>query len=84
MTPTYHVVPHSHWDREWYKSFEQFRAMLVEMIDDLLEIFRRDPQFRCFTLDGQTVVLEDYLAVRPDRKEEIRALVAEGKIVTGP
>jgi len=84
MTPTYHIVSHSHWDREWYRSFEQFRAMLVTMIDDLLELLRRDGEFRCFTLDGQTVVLEDYLAVRPGKGEEIRRLVAEGRIVTGP
>ncbi len=25
MIPTYHIVSHSHWDREWYKTFEQFR-----------------------------------------------------------
>jgi len=84
MTPTYHIVSHSHWDREWYRSFEQFRAMLVAMVDDLLDLLRNDPDFRCFTLDGQTVVLEDYLAVRPDRKDEIRRLVQEGRIVTGP
>jgi alpha-mannosidase len=84
MKPTYHIVSHSHWDREWYKSFEQFRAMLVEMIDDLLDLLRRDGEFRHFTLDGQTVVLEDYLAVRPGKRGEIRRLVGEGRIVTGP
>jgi alpha-mannosidase len=84
MKPTYHIVSHSHWDREWYRSFEQFRAMLVEMIDDLLDILRRDPGFRHFTLDGQTVVLEDYLEVRPENRDEIRRLVGEGRIVTGP
>jgi alpha-mannosidase len=84
MKPTYHVVSHSHWDREWYRSFEQFRAMLVNMIDDLLDLLRRDEEFRYFTLDGQTVVLEDYLAVRPGKREEIRRLVTEGRVVTGP
>jgi alpha-mannosidase len=84
MKPTYHIVSHSHWDREWYKSFEQFRAMLVDMIDDLLDLLRRDGEFRHFTLDGQTVVLEDYLAVRPGKREKIRRLVGEGRIVTGP
>ena len=84
MKPTYHIVAHSHWDREWYKSFEQFRAMLVEMVDDLLELLRRDEEFRSFTLDGQTVVIEDYLAVRPGKREEIQKLVGEGRIITGP
>ena len=84
MKPTYHIVAHSHWDREWYKSFEQFRAMLVEMVDDLLELLRRDDGFRSFTLDGQTVVIEDYLAVRPGKREEIAKFVGEGRIVTGP
>ncbi len=84
MKPTYHVVSHSHWDREWYRSFEQFRAMLVDMVDDLLELLARDGDFVSFTLDGQTVVLEDYLEVRPERREEIRRLVTDGRLVTGP
>jgi alpha-mannosidase len=84
MTPTYHIVSHSHWDREWYKSFEQFRAMLVTMVDDLLDLLRDDPSFRCFTLDGQTSVLDDYLTVRPERREDIRSYVRAGRIVTGP
>jgi alpha-mannosidase len=84
MKPTYHIVSHSHWDREWYKSFEQFRAMLVNMVDDLLDLMERDREFRCFTLDGQTVILEDYLAIRPERREDLRRMVAQGRIVTGP
>ena len=69
MKPTYHIVSHSHWDREWYKSFEQFRSMLVNMVDDLLDILERDPNFVCFTLDGQTLILEDYLTVKPEREQ---------------
>ncbi len=84
MTPVYHIVSHSHWDREWYKSFEQFRSMLVMMIDDLLELLRSDQEFRSFTLDGQTVILEDYLEVRPEKREELGRLIGEGRIVTGP
>ena len=59
------VVPHTHWDREWYRTHEQFRARLVGLLDGLLELLERDPGFRCFSLDGQTIVLDDYLAVRP-------------------
>ncbi len=84
MTPTYHIVSHSHWDREWYKSFEQFRSMLVNMVDDLIDLIERDPGFVCFTLDGQMVILEDYLAVRPEREDLLRRLVQEGRLVIGP
>jgi alpha-mannosidase len=84
MPPTYHLVSHTHWDREWYLSFEQFRAMLVHMVDDLLDLLARDPEYKCFTLDGQTIVLEDYLAIKPERAEEIRRLVAQGRLLIGP
>jgi mannosylglycerate hydrolase len=84
MSPTYHVVSHSHWDREWYKTFEQFRSMLVRMVDDLLELLRGEPRFRHFTLDGQTIILDDYLAVRPDREKELKELVAAGRLLVGP
>ncbi|MDZ7288590.1 MAG: glycosyl hydrolase-related protein [candidate division KSB1 bacterium] len=84
MTPTYHIVSHTHWDREWYLSFEQFRAMLVRMVDDLLDLLACDPEYKCFTLDGQTIVLEDYLTIKPERADEIRRLVAEGRLLIGP
>lgn len=84
MTPTYHIVSHSHWDREWYRTFEQFRAMLVNMVDDLVDLLERDPSYRCFTLDGQTVILDDYLAVRPEREAKLRELVQQGRLVIGP
>ncbi|HLP16778.1 MAG TPA: glycoside hydrolase family 38 C-terminal domain-containing protein [Bacteroidota bacterium] len=84
MRPTYHIVSHSHWDREWYRSFEYFRAMLVRMVDDLLDILGNDPEYRCFTLDGQTSVVEDYLAVRPEREPEVARYVKEGRLYVGP
>ncbi len=68
MTPTYHIVSHSHWDREWSKTFEQFRSMLVGMVDDLLTVPERDPAFRRFTLDGQTLRPGRLFAVRPEKR----------------
>ena len=78
------VVSHTHWDREWYLPFQRFRAMLVETVDRLLEIMASVPGYRYFTLDGQTIVLEDYLEVRPEREAELRALIQEGRILIGP
>jgi len=78
------VVPHTHWDREWYLSFEQFRLRLGAVVDGVLETLERDPAFTSFTLDGQGIVLEDYLDVRPENEGRLRALLAAGRLEVGP
>jgi alpha-mannosidase len=79
-----HVVSHTHWDREWYLTFQQFRTRLVDLMDNLLDILDRDPEFRYFNLDGQTIVLEDYLEIRPERRAVIEKHVRDGRILIGP
>jgi len=76
------IVPHTHWDREWYEPFEGFLQRLVEMMDTLVELL--DDGFPHFHLDGQTALIDDYLAVRPEREGDIRRLAAEGRISVGP
>ncbi|MBL7063318.1 MAG: hypothetical protein ISS49_03790 [Anaerolineae bacterium] len=78
------VVSHTHWDREWYLSFQQFRVRLVEMMDALLTLLEREPRFTSFTLDGQMVLLEDYLEVRPEKRAQIRERVRQGRLLVGP
>ncbi len=79
-----HILSHSHWDREWYLPFEQHRMRLVQLFDHLIDLFSNDPSFRSFHLDGQTILLEDYLQVRPERREIVRQLIQEKKLVVGP
>ncbi|MBI3287521.1 MAG: hypothetical protein HYZ68_05675 [Chloroflexi bacterium] len=79
-----YLVAHTHWDREWYEPFAVFRDRLVALIDLLLDILARDPQYRYFMLDGQTVVLEDYLEIRPERRAELEAHIRSGRILVGP
>ncbi len=81
---TLHLVSHTHWDREWYLTFQQFRMKLVHLIDGLLDILDRDPVYKHFMLDGQTIVLDDYLAVRPEREEALRKYIQQGRILVGP
>jgi mannosylglycerate hydrolase len=81
---TYHVIPHTHWDREWYLSFDHFRVMLVHMMDDLLDIVEARDDYAGFLLDGQTVVAEDYLEVRPERRDVLARLVREKRLFMGP
>ena len=60
------IVPHTHWDREWYSPFQVFRVRLVHLLDALLPLLERDLSYARFLLDGQTAVIDDYLAVRPE------------------
>src|SRR5229473_1588717 len=78
------LVPHTHWDREWYQTFQQFRIRLVRTVDKLLNILNRDPKFNYFMLDGQTIVLEDYLEVRPEQEERLKKYTRSGRILVGP
>jgi alpha-mannosidase len=78
------VVPHTHWDREWYLPFEQFRLRLGAVVDGVLDTLERDESFTSFTLDGQAIVLEDYLEVRPENEQRLRALLAAGRLEVGP
>lgn len=77
------ILSHTHWDREWYMPFEQFRFKLVDLIDRLLDIVQKDRRF-IFHLDAQTIVLEDYVEIRPERKNLLKESIASGNIVVGP
>ena len=81
---TIHLVSHTHWDREWYLPFQVFRLKLVHLVDDLLALLAGDPHYQFFMLDGQTVVLDDYLQMRPEREPEIAAHVQSGRLLIGP
>jgi len=81
---TMYVISHTHWDREWYMSFERFRHRLVHLMDRLLDLLDRDPDFRCFHLDAQTIVLEDYLEIRPENRDRLARYIREGRLHIGP
>ncbi|MDF1503839.1 glycoside hydrolase family 38 C-terminal domain-containing protein [Roseisolibacter sp. H3M3-2] len=74
------LVPHTHWDREWYHPLGRFRQRLVALVDERLDAADDAP----FLLDGQAVVLEDYLAVRPERRDDLVAALRSGRLEAGP
>ena len=84
MSRLLYIIPHSHWDREWYHTFQQFRLQLVALIDTLLDTLAADPAYTHFMLDGQTVVLEDYAEIHPERVPELRTAITAGRISIGP
>ncbi|HVA91244.1 MAG TPA: glycoside hydrolase family 38 C-terminal domain-containing protein [Chloroflexota bacterium] len=84
MSRLLYVVPHSHWDREWHQTFQQFRLRLIALIDALLDALAADPRYTHFMLDGQTVLLEDYAEIRPERVGELRSAIGAGRLSIGP
>ena len=84
MPRTVHVVPHTHWDREWYAPFQTFRLTLVDLLDELLPRLLDDPGYAHFMLDGQMAVVDDYLAIRPEAAPRIRQLASSGRLGLGP
>ncbi|WP_127791889.1 alpha-mannosidase [Agromyces sp. LHK192] len=77
------VVPHTHWDREWYEPHDVFRLRLVHMLDRLLDTLEQNPGYR-FTLDGQAAAIDDYLEIRPDQRDRVAAAVERGQLAIGP
>jgi hypothetical protein len=77
------LVSHFHWDREWYREFQAYRARLVDAIDRVLDLLASDAGYH-FLLDGQTVLIEDYLAIRPERRAELARGLREGRLAAGP
>jgi mannosylglycerate hydrolase len=78
------IVPHTHWDREWYEPFQTFRMRLVKLFDVLLPMLESDPSYARFLLDGQTAVIDDYLEIRPEAGAALQRLAAAGRISIGP
>lgn len=79
-----YLVSHTHWDREWYLTFHRFRANLVGVVKRVLTALEDDPQFNHFCLDGQSIVLDDYLDACPEDRERVERLIACGALAIGP
>jgi alpha-mannosidase len=83
MNKYYHIISHTHWDREWYEPFERFRIRLVRLVDNLLELLEKEPDY-IFHLDAQTAVVEDYLEVKPYNRSRLEKYIREARILVGP
>ena len=79
-----YLISGSHWDREWYQTFQGFRFRLVKMIDKLIDVLENEDSYGIFHFDGQTIVLEDYLEIMPENADRIKKLIQSGKIKIGP
>lgn len=79
-----HFISNTHWDREWRFSMQRTRHMLVYMLDMLLDIFEKEPNYKSFHMDSQTVPLQDYLEIKPEREDLLKKYIQEKKLFVGP
>lgn len=79
-----HFISNTHWDREWRFSARRTQYMLGYMLDMLMDILDKNPNYRHFHLDSQTMPVQDYLEVYPEKKEKFKKYVSEGRIGIGP
>jgi len=84
QSKTVHIISHTHWDREWYLPYEKHHVRLVKLMDALLSTLEQDADFKSFHLDGQTIMLDDYVQIRPEKRELLEKYVREGRIRIGP
>lgn len=82
--PQCHFISNTHWDREWRYSMQRTRHMLVYMLDMLLDILEKEPEFKSFHMDSQTIPMQDYLEIRPERRDQVVKFIKEGRLLVGP
>ncbi len=70
-----HLINGTHWDREWRHTAEQSKLRLVELIDNIINLLETNEKYTYFCVDGGTIVIEDYLTIRPENKDRIKALI---------
>src|SRR6185295_7380366 len=79
-----HYVLSTHWDREWREPFQGIRFALIRLMDRVIAGLEDGRMHGPFTTDGQSILIDDYLEIRPDRRPQIEKLAREGKLVIGP
>ena len=84
MSKDIHVVAHSHWDREWYFTTSRSKIYLQKDLEDVMDTLESNPEFTSFMLDGQSCLIDDYLAWKPEDRHRMERLVKSGRLIVGP
>ncbi|MGD6840780.1 hypothetical protein ACQCVL_30935, partial [Bacillus thuringiensis] len=84
MKKRVYVVPHSHWDREWYFTIEDSNVLLAENLDHLFDVLETDQDYTGYVFDAQASIVEEYLKVRPENRDRLKQLVEEKQLFIGP
>jgi alpha-mannosidase len=84
MKCTIHVLPNTHWDREWRFPLQETRMYLVDLVDRLLHIMEKNPEYKYFNFDSQTIFLDDYLEIKSENRNRLASLINARRLIVGP
>ncbi|MEZ4575276.1 MAG: glycoside hydrolase family 38 C-terminal domain-containing protein [Vampirovibrionales bacterium] len=74
---------HTHWDREWYLPFRTYQHRLAQVGYKLVEALEAEV-IPCFAFDGQTILVDDLLELRPHLTVSLQRLIQQGTLSVGP
>ena len=75
-----HLINGTHWDREWRHTAEQSKLRLVDLMDNIINLLETKPQYKYFCVDGGTIVIEDYLTIRPENRQRLIDIIKAKKM----
>lgn len=79
-----HIVPHTHWDKEWYFTASRSKVYLMRQVQEVMDILIKNPDYTSFLLDGQTSLIDDYLRYYPEHTEKVKELIRTKRLIIGP
>lgn len=77
------ILMHTHWDREWYFTKDETKVLLRNHMQEVMEYLEKNPE-TIYILDGQSVMIDDYLELEPEAEERLRTLISKGNLRVGP
>lgn len=77
------ILMHTHWDREWYFTKDETKVLLRNHMQEVMEFLEENPE-TIYILDGQSVMIDDYLELEPEAESRMRSLIEKGNLRVGP
>lgn len=77
------ILMHTHWDREWYFTKAETQVLLRNHMFEVIEFLEKNEDI-IYVLDGQSVMLDDFIEFAPKWRERTENLVKKGALRVGP
>ncbi|MDK8501556.1 glycoside hydrolase family 38 C-terminal domain-containing protein [Aerococcus sp. UMB1112A] len=84
MSKKIHIIPHTHWDREWYFNTSRSTVYLLKHVKEVMDVLEEDKEYTAYILDAQSSLAEDYLDYHPEDIDRFKKLVTDKRLYIGP